>query len=254
MWARIRESLLRVSLAALASAVCATAGPILDIAPQHLSGTLTSNVYGYNYAWNYSYNLLFQSDTLLARVNIELVGDDPGTALRNQWESGVESTWSNHYDIVDGTYLYPILLDLAWVGSSPDETVTVHTGTGDMDMLNWYTDHPSGWPNAYQGVLASHEVGHMIGLYDEYFGGAVNPVTQFRATNALMADLGPVQERYYLGMLTWLEGASGRDLALAPAPVGPEPSPADVPEPSSVALGVIGALSLFVLRRSSVRM
>ena len=73
-------------------------------------------------------------------------------------------------------------------------------------------------------------------------------------TRSIPQLLGPVQERYYLGMLTWLEGASGRDLALAPAPVGPEPSPADVPEPSSVALGVIGALSLFVLRRSSVRM
>ena len=109
-----------------------------------------------------------------------------------------------------------------------------------MDMLSWYTDHPSGWPNSYQGVLAAHEVGHMIGLYDEYYGGAIDPVTQFRATNALMADLGPVRGRYYSGMLGWLEGASGRDLTLAPAP--------EVPEPSSITLVAIGILGLFCAR------
>jgi hypothetical protein len=138
----------------------------LDIAPQQLTGTRTSSVYGPTYSWNYSYDLSFQNDTLLAQVGVELVGADPGTALLNQWESGVESTWSNHYDVVDGTYLYPILFDLVWVGSSPDETVTVHAGTGYVDMLDWYTTNPSGYPNSYQGVLAAHEVGHMIGLYD----------------------------------------------------------------------------------------
>jgi PEP-CTERM putative exosortase interaction domain len=224
----------------------------LDIAPQQLTGTRTSSVYGPTYSWNYSYHLSFQNDTLLAQVGVELVGADPGTALRNQWESGVESTWSNHYDVVDGTYLYPILLDLVWVGSSPDETVTVHAGTGGVDMLNWYTTNPSGYPNSYQGVLAAHEVGHMIGLYDEYYGGAVDPATQFQATNALMADLGPVQQRYYLGMLGWLEGASGRDLALVSAPEVPEPSGSEVPEPSTIALAAIGLLALFVLRRKSV--
>jgi hypothetical protein len=242
MWARVRASLLRITLVTLVCAECATAGAILDIARQHLSGTRTSNVYGPTYSWDYSYDLLFQGQTLLAQVDVELVGDDPGTALRNQWEYGVESTWSDHYDIVDGTYLYPIVLDLVWVTASPDETVAVHAGTGYMDMLNWYTDHPSGWPDAYQGVLAAHEVGHMIGLYDEYYGGAIDPVTQFRATGALMADLGPVQARYYSSMLGWLEGASGRDLALAPAP--------DVPEPSSITLAALGLLGLFVLRRS----
>ena len=162
-----------------------------------------------------------------------MIGDDPGTALRNQWESGVESTWSNHYDIVDGTYLYPILLDLAWVGSSPDETVTVHTGTGDMDMLNWYTDHPSGWPNAYQGVLASHEVGHMIGLYDEYYGGAVNPSTFY-----IMADLGPVQARYHTRMVDWLEVTSGRPSLNLAADSAPEPAAATL-----IAIGILGVLA-----------
>jgi hypothetical protein len=246
MWARIRVSLLRLTLATLTWSVCAIAGPIFDIAPQHLSGTRTSNVYGYNYSWDYSYNLLFQNETLLARVDIELIGVDPGMALRNQWEFGVESAWSNHFEVVDDTYRYPILLDLVWVSASPDETVTVHAGTGYMDTLNWYTTDPSGWPNSYQGVLAAHEIGHMIGLYDEYYGGAVDPVTQFRATNALMADLGPVQERYYSGMLGWLVSASGRDLALAPAP--------EVPEPSSIALAAIGIFGLFVFRRRSARM
>jgi hypothetical protein len=249
MWARIRGRLLRVTLAVFVCAGFATAGVILDIAPEHLSGTRTSNVYGPTYSWNYSYDLLFQNQTLLAEVAIELVGDDPGTALRNQWEYGVESAWSNHFDILDGAYRYPILLDLAWVFFSPDETVTVHAGTGYMDMANWYTDHPSGWPDSYQGVLAAHEVGHMLGLYDEYYGGAIDPVTQFRATNALMADLGPVEARNYSAMLGWLEGASGRDLSLAPAHETPAQ---ETPEPSSITLVAIAIVGLFVARGRSV--
>jgi len=112
-----------------------------------------------------------------------------------------------------------------------------------MDMLNWYTDHPSGWPNSYEGVLAAHEIGHMLGLYDEYYGGAVDPTTLFYTTNTLMSDLGPVQERYYSDMLSWLELASGRsNLTLAP-------DNGLVPEPASVTLVAIGILAVLANRR-----
>ena len=133
MWARIRVQMFRVTLAALVCAECATAGPILDIAAQHLSGTRISGVYGPTYTWDYSYDLLFQNQTLLVQLGVELVGDDTGTALRNQWEYGVESTWSNHFDILDGAYRYPILLDLAWV----DSTVPMRLSPSTRELATW---------------------------------------------------------------------------------------------------------------------
>jgi hypothetical protein len=125
-------------------------------------------------------------------------------------------------------------------------------------MTNWYTDSPSGWSNDYQDEIAAHEFGHMIGLYDEYSGGAVNP-DGFTTTGALMADLGPVHERYYEDILAWLEGASGRDLSLAPAPYPPYASdpPIDgfrddmvpIPAPGSIGLAVTGIVGLIRARK-----
>ena len=244
MFARMRGGLLLITLAGMVSTSLGLAGPITDIALQYQSGIRVSNTIFGDFSWSYVYGLSFAGDTLTAQVNVELIGDDPGTALRNRWETGVESAWSRHFDIVDGPYLYPILLNLTWVDTSIQaEVVTVHQGTGNMDMLNWYTDHPSGWPNSYEGVLAAHEIGHMLGLYDEYYGGAVDPTTLFYTTNTLMSDLGPVQERYYSDMLSWLELASGRsNLTLAP-------DNGLVPEPASVTLVAIGILAVLANRR-----
>ena len=248
MFARIRRWLLVAAVAGLVTAGRGVAGPIAFIAPAHLSGIQTSDTVFGNFSWPYSYTLSFSGNTLFAQVNIELTGYDPGAALRNQWESGVEYAWSRQFEVVDGTYLYPIVFDLMWVATSAlaDEIVTVHQGSGYMDMLNWYTSQPSGWPDSYEGVLAAHEVGHMIGLYDEYYGGAVNPSTLYTTSNALMADLGPVQARYYAGMVDWLEVSSGRpDLSLT----------ADsVPEPAAMTLIAIGILGVLGRRRKFRRM
>lgn len=246
MSARIRGWLLLAALAGLVSAGRGVAGPLGNIPATHLSGTQTSNTVFGDFSWPYAYSLSFTNDTLLAQINIELTGYDPGTALRSTWETGVESTWGRQYEVVDGTHAYPILFDLAWVYTNTlaDEIVTVYQGTGYMDMLNWYTSQPSGWPDSYQGVIAAHEVGHMLGLFDEYFGGAVNPATMFWTVDpALMANLGPVQARYYTGMLDWLKNASERpNLTLAPY----SPADSQVPEPASVtliAIGMAGALA-----------
>ena len=96
-------------------------------------------------------------------------------------------------------------------------------------MLNWYTDRPGGWGNEYQDEIAAHEAGHMLGLYDEYNGGAVNPYTHLITTNSIMADLGPPRERHYQGMLEWLRTKSGRDLSLAQSPLPPYPLNPPIP-------------------------
>jgi len=200
--------------------------PIPDIPAERQTGRLTSGPFG----WDYSYDLSFTDQHLEVDLDIQLVGDDPGQALRDQWEQGIEGIWSNHYEIVDGTLTYPIVFDAEWVNSDADHVVTVHAGTGPTNMLNWYTDHPSGWENIYQDEIAAHEAGHMVGVYDEYAGGAVDPLTGFTTTNALMADLGPVQDRYFLTLLDWLENQSGRDLSLANAPYPPYPHDPTLPD------------------------
>lgn len=86
-------------------------------------------------------------------------------------------------------------------------------------MLNWYTE--SAWGAEYQDEIAAHEAGHMLGLYDEYEGGALDPDTLFTTTNSLMADLGPTRRWHYEQILEWLGTRSGRDLSLAQSPLPP---------------------------------
>jgi hypothetical protein len=243
MFARIRGWPLAAVAVGLVTAGRGVAAPITFIAPARLSGIQTSHTVFGDFSWPYFYSLSFSGNTLLARVNIELTGYAPERALRNQWESGVEYARNRHHDVVDGPYLYPIVLNRMWVATSAlaDEIVTVHQGSGYMDILYWYTSRPSGWPDSYEGMLAGHEVGHMIGIYDEYYGGAANP-SPFYTT----ADLGPVQARYYTRMVDWLEVTSGRPSL--------NPAADSAPEPAAATLIAIGILGVLASRPKSTRM
>jgi len=183
-----------------------------------------------DYGWNSGYDISFVSQSLHVEINIQLTGADSGDALRQQWHDGIERIWSNAYDIVDGLYTYQIEVAVNWVTSNPHHAVAVHAGTGPVNMLNWYTDRPSGWTNDYQDEVAAHEAGHMLGIYDEYTGGALDPATLLVTTNSIMADLGPTRERHYQQIMQWLETRSGRDLSLAQSPLPPYPFDPPVPD------------------------
>lgn len=208
--------------------------PIEDLSEETISDYIQSaDVDGDgtpDFAWNSGYDISFESQTLHIEINIQLVGDDPGDALRQQWHDGIEDIWSDSYDVVDGLYTYPIEVAVNWVDSNPHHVVTVHSGQGRPNMLNWYTDRPGGWGDEYQDEIAAHEAGHMLGLYDEYAGGALDPDTQFTTTNSLMADLGPTRDWHYEQILEWLETGSGRDLSLAQSPLPPYPLDSPIPD------------------------
>lgn len=192
---------------------------LISISTEHLTGHVDAD-WGYN--WDYAYDIGVNGGQLLIGLDIQLTGYDPGDALRNQWETGIEGIWGNRYQVTDGTYDYPIVVDVHWVNSDADQVVTVFNGYGNYDLSDWYTI--TDWGNDYHDELAAHEAGHMFGLYDEYWGGATDPATHYTTSNALMADLGPVQETYFNGFLAWMESRSGLDLNLeevGSTPTGP---------------------------------
>jgi len=163
---------------------------------EYQTGSKSSPPYG----WNYSYDIGFYNDTLMIDVDIRLVGYDPGITLKNRWEQGIESIWStNRFSI-------PISFNVDWVDNNYDYRVTVAQGGSRWDMLNWYTVGAGGWGDSYQEEVAAHEYGHMISLWDEYSGGAINPITRLINTGGLMNTLGGATlDYYYDPFLTWYQ-------------------------------------------------
>jgi len=192
---------------------------IPSIASQQITGHIDAD---HDYAWDYSYDIGFglagdlNGPQLQVAIAIYLDGDDPGAALRDFWQDGIQQLWSDQYFITYGSESYPIEFTVEWASDpdAADQTVTVYNSSGWTNMGEWYMD--SGWDDSWHAQISAHEYGHMLGLYDEYENGATHDGVTY--SYALMADLGAVQERYYTGFLSWLQdqtGLSGLGLAAA---------------------------------------
>ena len=97
------------------------------------------------------------------------------------------------------------------------------------------------WDTEDTGQVAAHEYGHMVGNYDEYSGGAVDPNDPIIDISSLMGSTSPAAityARHYEPVLDWLE----RQYPFAVLVVVP------VPEPSGLLLVLLGGLAVFSRR------
>ena len=235
------------------------AGLINDISAETIQENISvTNSSGTTFNWRSSYDISFVNQDLIIDVDVFLAGFDPGQALRDIWEDGIESIWSNAFDISDGTYYYDTIFNVDWLTSpsNSDHFVIVREGNGNVDLANWYTGTPSGRGFNNQGRVAAHEFGHMIGLLDEYNGGATLPGT-VRSDSIMGQQLSSPQEDHYYAFTNWLSVNSGVNSLSLVADSGSHNYVIDVPEPSSLFIVMIMGFSFVILRRkvthSSIR-
>ena len=149
------------------------------------------------FSWFYRYAVGFDGTTVAAEVQIELAfdssvqkSDQEKADWKADMESAIEGKWNNQYTFEYDGVTIDSAVDVAYDGPF-NQTVYVMPGTGPTKMTTWY------WGQS--GMASAHEFGHMIGLYDEYWGGALSP-DHFLDTTALMGTISgtpAMPDRYY---------------------------------------------------------
>ena len=164
------------------------------------------------FVWYAKYDIEFSDEALRIYSNIYLTPIGGATqeeidGLKPLFEAGIETRWSNQYHILhDNQYLYDILFDVTFVDTYNPTTdhfsVNVRPGPERSTMNLWDTED-----YLQDGRVAAHEYGHMIGNYDEYAGGALDPSNPIIDTSSLMggtdADV-VTYGRHYETLISWL--------------------------------------------------
>lgn len=231
-----------------------------------------------SFTWDVSYEAYFDGSSLVKHVEIDFLFRDVlgyTPAQKAQWkadtEAAIESIWNNKYSIVDTVNgkTYAVAVDVTQEGYPReglpnvfDQAVTVLPMPGDCasrpndlecrdNMLNWFATST--------GVTRAHEFGHMLGLYDEYVGGAVDKANNPTLSDDGLMGLGALLDtpafyaRYFQSYVDFLNGVPLADyqrLAGANLKAGQFVLVA-VPEPSTWAMLVVGTMMLgFGVRRA----
>lgn len=123
--------------------------------------------------WRATYDVELGVDSATVLVNIRLVrgaGVNASEVERRTgpWRSEIEATWSDRVSLSDdaGRSL-PLRVRVSFNAGRPHHVVAVKRRAGRVDQLSW--------PLFPEPGMIAHEFGHMIGAFDEYPGGGVDP-------------------------------------------------------------------------------
>ncbi|MRW92293.1 PEP-CTERM sorting domain-containing protein [Duganella sp. FT80W] len=257
------KTISRFSVIAITWALASTASAALTTGSQNVSGSRTTPAYGDAnlkdnagnsgpfgpYSWNYSYTRSFDGDKMVKDIQIKFsfdadlnYSDTQKSDYIKKVEAGVEGIWDNKYAIKDNATgkLIPILVDVTTDGPF-NQNVQVHAGAGRSDMLNWYVGDGAS--------VNAHEVGHMMGLYDEYIGGAVNQYPNPTLSNDGLMGLGALNAnptmyaRYYQQYYDYMKELNPDSSIILTS----------VPEPSELLMMSLGLamLGLYATKRKT---
>jgi LysM repeat protein len=130
------------------------------------------------YGWDSAYSLEISGTDVIITVRANINPDAGVTAAEiEQTKENTRREFRRYFDqrftlqSSDGNS-YMLHVDIEYVDSGEDLVINLHSGAGHDNLSNWFV--------ASNPIDRAHEMGHQIGLLDEY----VDAATTSRATNA----------------------------------------------------------------------
>ncbi len=196
------------------------------------SETISEYVNVASFDWYSGYDIAFINQDLTIDVDVYFKGDTPSQTRKDIWEKGIEQIWNNAFDIFDGSFFYDVSINVDWVQSweLSHHSVEFFNTTGRASLTKWYKDD--------SGIVAAHEFGHMLGLLDEYPGGASKII---RPDSIMGQNLTNPHADHFDAFADWLSLKSGISTLSMIADTGDHhyDLSTPVPTPSTLSLFVI---------------
>lgn len=164
-----------------------------------------------NIAWTSAFDLNAKNHQVGVDIRISLL--TPGEINRGEfesrmkkWKQAIDSKWNRRfYAIVDGKK-WPLIFNIRMTHHRPHHRVVVHSGQWVPNQHNWYLDTPP--------AVIAHEIGHMLGAYDEYRPGALAPTRPLIDSDSIMGanpDQGLALPRHLWLLRDKLRGLLGNE-------------------------------------------
>jgi hypothetical protein len=123
-------------------------------------------------SWMSAFDVEITRDEVVVSIGISLMV--PGVVnrplLENRmldWKDAIDAIWNNRFLVLVEQARIPVRFDIRFTHFKPHHRVVIHPGDWVANQHNWYIDTPA--------LIVAHEIGHMLGAYDEYNGGALSP-------------------------------------------------------------------------------
>lgn len=138
-----------------------------------------------NTKWTSSFNIDITPREIEVKINISLLASEGVNKVQLKekiisWNEAINDTWNNKFYISIDNVNTPIRIIVKFTHHRPHHRVVLHQGRWSPNQHNWYLNTPS--------FVIAHEIGHMMGAYDEYRGGALFPEAPIIDTTSIMGS------------------------------------------------------------------
>jgi len=131
------------------------------------TATVSNDITDGPYGWKSKFDVTFTEDACLVSVKVKLEAQE-GVSEEDVQKVAAQSTkafgefFSGKYKLTDATTkkVFPLKASVTFVTTGEHLVVKLRKGEGRDNLSNWFVKS--------QGIVRAHELGHQLGLKDEY--------------------------------------------------------------------------------------